>query len=350
MIGIVKALALLAPFAGAFGLSTMEASWRIDSADEWEHSRQYSEGFEFDGDAAHAEEDTALHVSKIRKFAPRVSAENLVVEQNPSWRNWRPIPPVGPENLLDAPVFLVRGPGDYWLFGRYGEAEKLIGFQAGAARLEGFEAPLKTPPWDKQFDSPGGLNPSLGGYHAWQSRDMIHWVHHGAVSEEFSRWVTTAEFADGKTYIYYDFPNDQDPHLYIDENLTDGVPGVNHGLVFKDPSDGSDCAVIRDLRGRFHLIYEDWSPINASLHLWDSPLAGHAVSENGIDGFTIRGHVIDERSMPTGEFGEYEHPHWADEDPDNFPDRPMATGLRSALADGTIFSGTFIQQAEATTK
>ena len=35
--------------------------------------------------------------------------------------------------------------------------------------------------------------------------------------------MTTAEFADGKAYFYYDFPNDQDPHLYIDEDITAGV-------------------------------------------------------------------------------------------------------------------------------
>jgi hypothetical protein len=48
--------------------------------------------------------------------------------------------------------------------------------------------------------------------------------------------MTTAEFVDGKAYLYYDFPNDADPHLYIDEDLTDGKPGKDMGLVFKDPS------------------------------------------------------------------------------------------------------------------
>ena len=60
----------------------------------------------------------------------------------------------------------------------------------------------------------------------------------------FCRWTTTAEQVGGKTYIYYDFPNDQDPHLFIDGDLTDGKPGKNMGLAFADPSDGSDCAVV----------------------------------------------------------------------------------------------------------
>ena len=57
--------------------------------------------------------------------------------------------------------------------------------------------------------------------------------------------MTSAEFADGKTYIYHDFPNDQDPHLVIDSDLTDGKPGKDMGMAFKDPTDGSDCAISR---------------------------------------------------------------------------------------------------------
>ncbi len=75
-------------------------------------------------------------------------------------------------------------------------------------------------------------------------------VHHGPVTDRRAGWVTTAEWVDGKAYIYYDFPNDQDPHLIIDADLTDGVPGEDMGMVFKDPSDGSDVAVIHCLAGR----------------------------------------------------------------------------------------------------
>jgi len=124
----------------------------------------------------------------------------------------------------------------------------------GLAYENGFGLPLKTTPFPNQYDAPGGLKESLGGYHAWQSRDMVNWVHHGPVTEGFSRWVTTAEYANGQVYLYYDYPNDQDPHLYIDADLTDGMPGKNIGIAFKDPSDGSDCGVIRDPQGIFHLI------------------------------------------------------------------------------------------------
>jgi hypothetical protein len=139
---------------------------------------------------------------------------------------------------------------------------------------------------------------------------MMHWVHHGPVTETLARRVTTAEQVGDKTYIYYDYPNDQDPHLYIDDDLTNGVSGKNMGLAFCNPTDGSDCAVIRDLEGHFHVIYEDWSPINAKAHSWDSPLAGHAMSKDGIKNFQILGNAVDERTTPTGRKGTYEHPHW----------------------------------------
>ena len=69
-------------------------------------------------------------------------------------------------------------------------------------------------------------------------------------------------------------PNDQDPHLIIDEDLKDGKVGKEMGKVFDDPTHGSDIAVFRDDDGTFQIIYEDWSPINAQktlgiLHLPD---------------------------------------------------------------------------------
>jgi hypothetical protein len=206
-------------------------------------------------------------------------------------------------------VLLSLGPDNYWMFGRYGGIRPKD-FRSEPAHLEGFELPLQTTPFPKQYDAPGGRQPGRGGYHAWQSRDMVHWVHHGPVTEAFSKWVTTAEYQDGKVYIYYDYPNDQDPHLYVDDDLRDGKPGNNHGIAFADPSHGSDCGFIRDPQGRFHVVYEDWSPIDASRRSWDSPLAGHAVSETGLGDFKILPPAIDHRTTPTGKVAQYRHPHW----------------------------------------
>ncbi len=148
---------------------------------------------------------------------------------------------------------------------------------------------------------------------------MKNWVHHGPVTEGFSRWVTNAEMVDGKAFIYYDFPNDQDSHVYVDSDLTDGIPGENKGKVLEDPSHGSDAGFIRDLDGKFHVIFEDWSPISANKRSWDSPLAGHAVSPDGVSPFIIqKTPAVDNRTKPTGKTGTYKHPHWVKEDPDNY--------------------------------
>jgi hypothetical protein len=192
-------------------------------------------------------------------------------------------------------------------------------FTPQEAKLEGFDVPLQTTQWPNQFDAPGGLKKSLGGYHAWQSRDMVNWVHHGPVGEKRSRWMTTAECVDGKAYLYYDFPNDQNSSVYIDDNLTDGKPGKDLGIVFKNPTHGSDCTVIRALDGQFHMIAEDWTPINASKHAWDSPLARHAISPDGLGNFKLVDPSVDQRTKPTGKIGTYRHPHWTKEDPKNFP-------------------------------
>ncbi len=294
--------------------------WLIDSDAEWTAAAAHSEHLAFRNGMAVPTGEQAFFRSVVRKFDGARKPGKITLTQSPEWRNWEPAGKVGPTNLDDAPVFLVKGPGDYWLFGLYRSNKGKVrqpgiqdhgdGFKAQPAKLEGYHVPLMTTPFPDQYDAPGGLKPSLGGYHAWQSKDMVHWVHHGPVTKGVSRWVTTAEQVGNKTYIYYDYPNDQDPHLYIDGDLTDGMPGENMGLAFKNPTDGSDCTFIRDLDGRFHVIYEDWSPIDASKHSWDSPLAGHAVSPDGIRDFKILGHAVDQRTKPTGRKGTYTHPHW----------------------------------------
>ena len=302
---------------------------RIGTNQDWQEMAREVRGITIENGMAVVTGETALYRSKVVARGNRSRLRGLVAEPSVAWKNWQPVGKVGPTNIEDAPVFLVRGDKDYWLMGLYnGKAKDRSGFQAKPAMLEGFDVPLLTTPYERQYDAPGGLQPGLGGYHAWQSRDMVHWVHHGPVTERFSRWVTTAEMVDGKTYIYYDFPNDQDPHLYVDDDLTDGRPGKNMGVAFRSATDGSDCAVIRGLDGGFHLIYEDWSPVDASTHSWDSPLAGHAVSDDGMKDFRILSPAVDERTTPTGVFKEFAHPHWHAEDPARFPGRPSAVDIR----------------------
>lgn len=292
-----------------------QVSWVIDTQEQWVASDGEKSGLKITEGMLVPSGERATFRSVVKRFDQKRHAELLTVAQSPIWQNWNPVDNLGPANMGDAPVFLAIEPGNYWAFGRYRKArgsknQPPAEFKPEPATLEGFDVPLQTTPWAKQFDAPGGLKPSKGGYHAWQSKDMVNWVHFGPVTEKFSRWVTSAEYADGKVYIFYDYPNDQDPHVYVDVDLTDGEPGENLGMAFKDPSHGSDAAFIRDINGNFHVIYEDWTPINARKHSWDSPLAGHAVSKTGISDYKILKPAVDERTTFTGKTDTFLHPHW----------------------------------------
>ncbi|WP_230080190.1 glycoside hydrolase family protein [Winogradskyella marina] len=295
--------------------------WTIASQEDWQANIATKSNLEITNGKVVPTENEAIFKSTLKKFTKKRAAKSITFSQSPEWLNWEQIAPVGPANLGDAPVALQLGDGNYWMFGRYDtrDNKRPASFKSKDTVLKGYDVVLKTTHLKNQFDAPGGLKKSERGYHAWQSIDMKNWVHHGPITDASSRWVTSAEYVDGKFYFYYDFPNDQDPHLLIDEDLTDGLIGKKMGMAFKDPSDGSDCAVIRDLDGNFHIIAEDWSPIDASTHAWDSPLATHAVSDDGFNDFKILNPPVDERTQPTGKFAEYAHPHWFKEDPDNYP-------------------------------
>lgn len=313
-------------FCALIGCVQMQAAdWTIDSADDWTENIESIDGARVADGTVSPRAETATITTKVHASDGKRSAKTLLVSQSPIWQNWNPIENLGPVNLADAPVLLTVGPDNYWMFGRYGgrprrnQRQNQPPFTPEPATIEGFDTPLETTRFPNQFNAPGGLKAGKGGYHAWQSCDMKNWVHHGPVTESFSKWVTSAEWVDGKAFIYYDFPNDQDPHLYIDDDLFDGKPGKNMGIAVKDPSHGSDAGFIRDLNGNMHVIIEDWSPISANKRSWDSPLAGHAVSSDGIGGFVFKKPPVDKRTNPTGKIATYRHPHWAKEDPKRFP-------------------------------
>jgi hypothetical protein len=299
-------------------------SWMTKTQEQWNSNTASQTDLVIENGSASPANKSATFSSVLKRFKDKKAATEIVLGQSTQWLNWEPIKNIGPTNLGDAPVMLRVGENNYWMFGRYKAVPKKKGepappkFDAKTATLEGFDIALKTTPFPNQYDAPGGLKKRLGGYHAWQSRDMINWVHHGPITEQKAKWMTTAEYADGKAYFYYDFPNDQDPHVYVDSDLFDGVPGEDIGMAYADPSHGSDCAIIRGLDGKFHLILEDWSPINAQTHAWDSPLAAHAVSSNGTDGFQAVAPPVDERTKSTGKTATYKHPHWVKEAPDRF--------------------------------
>ncbi|MCM2375058.1 glycosyl hydrolase family 95 catalytic domain-containing protein [Aporhodopirellula aestuarii] len=301
-------------------------SWMIASQADWEQNCDAQTNLEIKDGLASPTAKTATYRSVLKRFDAKKKPESILIEQSPVWQNWEPAGDIGPGCTFDSPVFLSLGPKNYWMFARHNRGaenkswdESTKGkFVAESIELEGFDVPLLTTPIANQFRAPGGLKRSLNGYHAWESRDMKNWVHHGPITDLQSQWMTTAEYVDGKAYFYYDFPNDQDPHLIIDSDLTDGEVGEKRGIAFEDPSHGSDCAFIRDLEGNFHVIYEDWSPIHANSHSFDSPLAGHAVSKDGKGDFKILAPAVDHRTKPTGVIKTYKHPHWVKECPERF--------------------------------
>ena len=266
---LVIILILVILFSGCIDNSE-SASWIIDSQSEWELNMSNSENLAFQDDCVEPKSVNGTYESIIRTFDNRKKPESITFKQSPKWDNWEKVDNIGPNDACNAPVLICVAEDDYWI-----------------------------------LDEPGEIE-GVGGYHAWHSSDMAKWEHMGQVTN--SSWVTTAEYADGKFYIYYDMPNDEDPHLVIDEDLTDGIY-TDIGLVFEDPSHGSDAGILRDEDGTFHLIYEDWDPINARRNGWDSPLAGHADSPDGINGFKPHEYSppIDERTKSTGEYDTYIH-------------------------------------------
>ncbi len=121
--------------------------------------------------------------------------------------------------MRDAVVFVPVSDGDYWLLARHADYGSKGLYKARES----------------------------AGYHAWHSTDMKKWEHKGPVSDFRSRWVTTAEVVDGTFYIYYDHPNDEDPHLIIDKDLSDGKMGEDMGIAFADPTHGS-CFIVLSVK------------------------------------------------------------------------------------------------------
>ncbi|MFH5803726.1 hypothetical protein [Alienimonas sp. DA493] len=268
--------AALAPAAEPAGKpADAPAAWVVDSPEQWERAAGEATAVTLaDGLATSAAPESRFS-SALKTYESPRKPGTLTFTQSPAWDDWREVPNVGTPEMADAPVFVPVQPGDYWLLARH-----------------------------KDFNGPDD-----GGYHAWHSEDMKTWTHHGPVCGKRERWVTTAEYVDGAFYIYYDFPNDEDPHLIVDRDLRDGKMGEDRGMAFNDPSHGSDAGVLREEDGTFHLFYENWDPINAKAHSWDSPLAGRAVSPDGVQPFEHANVVVDERTNPTGKTGKYRHPH-----------------------------------------
>lgn len=272
-------------------------SWVIDSQKDWTAAKRKAAKLTIVDGLAKPSTAQGRFESVTKKFPKKRKLSSITFEQSPIWDNWEQIDDITPPGLGNAYVFLPVKPGDYYVFATMKGPD--VEYPKGLDRSK--RRAYRAEQWKKM-----GVKLERG-YHAWHSTDLKKWKHLGPVCP--SNWMTTAEYADGKFYLYYDEPNDQDPHLVVDDDLTDGKPGKSYGRVFDDPSHGSDAGVFRDEDGTFHIIYEDWSPINAKKNAWDSPLAGRVSSKDGITGFKFGEHpaVVDHRTKATGKTGTYEH-------------------------------------------
>lgn len=322
--------------------SAKAESWKITPV-EWETGILSSEGITLSERGAQATAGEATFKTQLKTFDKKVSVGEIQLIPSVDWLNWIPTQLTHP-NMRNAPVMISTGPNSHWIFACYNSEEALLkqhkalqekaekkgkkhppfpyateGFAPEEVTLDGHDVPVLTTIFPNQYmakhvkpllENRGGTR----GYHGWHSKDMKTWVHYGMVSSNGT--CTSAEYVDGKLYMYHDKPNDRDPHLVIDEDLFDGIPGEDQGMVFDAPWGGSDTAVIRDKDGSFHLISENWDHIDASKRSWDAPVASHMVSADGLGNFEVKDYAVDERTTPTGKTATFQHIQWSEDDPE----------------------------------
>jgi len=174
----LKRIWIAAAFAyllAAFQSTAAGQTWTIDDAADWNAAVAKAENLDLVDGRAVPTTNTAAFSSRIKAYdAPR-KAVALTFRQSPAWDNWKKIPSAKPERVGNAPIFLPVADKNYYFFACNG----------------------------KRFP-----------YHGWHSTDMKAWKHLGVIAK--SHWATTAEYKDGKVYLYYDQPNDGKPHLVID--------------------------------------------------------------------------------------------------------------------------------------
>ncbi|MBT3279559.1 MAG: hypothetical protein HN909_03935 [Phycisphaerales bacterium] len=320
------------------------SAWEISTQAQWAADVAKTDGLEIKDGLVSPTGETVTFASALKTFKTKRSAASLTLSQTVSWDNWTETPKqVGPGALRNAPIFLPISKGNYWMFGCVAgsplaqiKGKTLVTIEGidekvyktavpnlyisktvydlyGKSASKAAKATAKTEAAAKKKRRKSSTKDKAKkgalprGYHGWQSPDMVNWIYRGPIAG--GSWATTAEYADGKLYVYVDTPNDRHPFLTIDEDLFDGKPGKGMGMIFNDPTNGSDCAVIRDEKG-FHLFSEDWSPLNASKHSWDSPLGQRAFSPDSIKPFVVKNYFVDYRTKATGETATNPHPHW----------------------------------------
>ena len=293
------------------------ADWVIDSAAEW--AEGLSSGLTLsDGFAEPSGSAIGTYSSVIQRFDRPQVADKLTLTQTPVWSadRWTQTPNVDPPGAGNgAPIFLPIANDDYFFFALADNS----------------------------------------AYHTWHSTDMENWTRLDQFSGDGFDRATSAEYKDGTFYLLVDTPNDHTPSMFTDtrESLSDGQPGTNHGIVIPYAnaaqgnfdltlsSPGGDSALFRDnADDLFHVFSENHAPIDAPNHSFDSPLANHVTSADGINGFIPQEHLppIDLRSTPTDppQFEFYNHPHVSGSPISNPRPYHVHIGEQEALGDWSL--------------
>lgn len=276
-------------------------NWVIDSASEWTTNSASSSDLTLsDGFAEPSGSATGIYSSVIHRFSRPQSPDRLTLTQTPVWSadRWTEAGNISPSGAGDAPIFLPIGNDDYYFFAA-----------------------------------------NSGSYHTWHSTDMANWTRLDQFTNDGVGRATSAEYKDGTFYLLVDTPNDHTPSMYTDTDLNNGQPGINHGIVIPFGNSGGDSALFLDnADDLFHVISEDHSPILARNHSWDSPLAQHVTSTDGINGFIPQEHLppFDIRTESTGTFGTYIHPHVSGTPISNPRPYEIHIGEQKALGDWSL--------------
>ncbi|MCP4933667.1 MAG: hypothetical protein GY927_05545, partial [bacterium] len=175
----------------------MAESWVVESQDDWTAARGAADNVELTDGFAKPKADKASFQSVVKTFSKKRKLISVVFEQSPVWDNWEAIDDVTPSGAGNAYVFLPVAPGDYYFFAT--RTWPQMEYPEGLTQQKRTKFRQE---WKKNHPR---------GYHAWHSTDMKDWKLLGLVCP--SSCMTTAEYADGKFYLYYDKPNDENPHL-----------------------------------------------------------------------------------------------------------------------------------------
>lgn len=274
-------------------------NWIVDTDTEWSVNEGSSSNLTLSNGYAEPTANSSTYTSVMKSYPVPKRATKVTLTQSSAWDNWTAVGNVQPTGAGNAPIFLPLGNDDYYFFGQS----------------------------------------TNSAYHAWHSTDMVNWTKLDQFADNNDKWATSAEYKDGTFYLLVDTPNDHTPTMYTDTDLNDGQPGTNHGVVAQYETNGGDSALFRDnADGLFHIFTEDHTPIQAAAHKWDSPLALHVTSEDGITGFVPGEHLppIDFRATPTGTTGTYDHPHVSGSPVNNPQIYEVHSGEQVAMGDWTM--------------